>query len=253
MADAETNPKQTVVSRAAAIERGLTRYFTGKLCKRGHIAERYCSTHQCAECQLHHQAHYYASNPERYRAKSRQWAAANPSKVRAKHARYRDANLEKCKEACRASAKRHYQNNQQKCRDANREWSAKNKENMRRYSREWAKRNPINARSWREKNIERRREIAREWCKKNRGKANYTVALYRARLHRATPAWADIAKIKEIYREARMLTERTGEQHHVDHIYPLKSRQICGLHVHQNLRIIPARDNIRKSNKVLDL
>jgi len=37
-------------------------------------------------------------------------------------------------------------------------------------------------------------------------------------------------------------------QHSVDHIVPLIHPFVCGLHVENNLRIIPLADNIRKSN-----
>ena len=29
-----------IITRAEALERGLTRYFTGQACKRGHVSER---------------------------------------------------------------------------------------------------------------------------------------------------------------------------------------------------------------------
>lgn len=38
------------LSRAEAIERGLTRYFTGEECKRGHISDRMTSSSQCVQC-----------------------------------------------------------------------------------------------------------------------------------------------------------------------------------------------------------
>lgn len=39
-----------VISRKEAQERGLKRYFTGKPCKRGHVAERQVSNWVCLEC-----------------------------------------------------------------------------------------------------------------------------------------------------------------------------------------------------------
>lgn len=41
-----------IVSRQQAIEQKLTRYFTGKPCKHGHIAEKLLSNRTCIECQL---------------------------------------------------------------------------------------------------------------------------------------------------------------------------------------------------------
>ena len=39
-----------IVSRNTAVELGLPRYFTGKPCKRGHIAERLTCCYNCIEC-----------------------------------------------------------------------------------------------------------------------------------------------------------------------------------------------------------
>lgn len=38
------------VSRQEAISRKLSRYFTGKACRSGHIAERYTVSSSCVEC-----------------------------------------------------------------------------------------------------------------------------------------------------------------------------------------------------------
>jgi len=39
-----------IISRDEARKRGLTRYFTGKECKRGHISERRCGNGYCLKC-----------------------------------------------------------------------------------------------------------------------------------------------------------------------------------------------------------
>jgi 5-methylcytosine-specific restriction endonuclease McrA len=39
-------------------------------------------------------------------------------------------------------------------------------------------------------------------------------------------------------------------KHEVDHIVPLKSPLVCGLHVEHNLQVIPATQNRRKHNRV---
>lgn len=71
----------------------------------------------------------------------------------------------------------------------------------------------------------------------------------RARKLRAVPTWANPEAIAAIYRQAREESERTGESLHVDHIVPLKSKYVCGLHCEANLQILPATANLSKSNR----
>ncbi len=65
----------------------------------------------------------------------------------------------------------------------------------------------------------------------------------------AVPAWANKFFISEAYHLAKLRTEITGFKWHVDHIVPLQSDLVCGLHVEHNLRVIPARDNLTKNNR----
>lgn len=78
----------------------------------------------------------------------------------------------------------------------------------------------------------------------------------RRRKHRqATPKWltrAQKSQIRQLYQIAITMTQTTGEQYVVDHIVPLRSDEVCGLHVPWNLRVITQEENLRKSNKLLD-
>lgn len=69
----------------------------------------------------------------------------------------------------------------------------------------------------------------------------------RRRETQATPAWADIKAIREMYKLAAFLTKSTGEAHVVDHIVPLAGKLVCGLHVHWNMQVIHWRENAVKS------
>jgi 5-methylcytosine-specific restriction endonuclease McrA len=48
------------------------------------------------------------------------------------------------------------------------------------------------------------------------------------------------------------MTKITGEQYVVDHIYPLRCGNSCGLHVPWNLRVVTQVENLKKSNSVPD-
>lgn len=73
----------------------------------------------------------------------------------------------------------------------------------------------------------------------------YYSSLRRARELQATPPWANLNKIKEIYNNC-------PEGYHVDHIYPLNGKNICGLHVENNLQYLSAKENMQKGNRVPD-
>lgn len=60
-------------------------------------------------------------------------------------------------------------------------------------------------------------------------------------------------QIAALYAEARRMTEVTGVQYTVDHIWPLKGKNSCGLHVPWNMQIITKAANDAKGNKEPEL
>jgi 5-methylcytosine-specific restriction endonuclease McrA len=76
----------------------------------------------------------------------------------------------------------------------------------------------------------------------------------RRRKHRdATPPWLtrrQKTEMRSMYQIAITMSKTTGEAYVVDHIWPLRSDDVCGLHVPWNLRIITRAENLQKSNSL---
>ena len=151
----------------------------------------------------------------------------------------------RCKDCFKAKARTYADTNREAVRESNRVAGAKfreaNREHERARLREYARANSdlyaVRNKVWRETNPHLK--AAKE-------------AHRRASKSRATPPWADSKAIKAIYEEAARLSKETGVQMHVDHVVPLKSDIVCGLHCEANLRVVSAAENLRKSNSLIE-
>jgi 5-methylcytosine-specific restriction endonuclease McrA len=65
----------------------------------------------------------------------------------------------------------------------------------------------------------------------------------------ATPKWSERSAIERVYRAAARLSEMLGIDYEVDHIVPIRSEIVSGLHVHANLQLLAAPENNQKSNR----
>ena len=92
---------------------------------------------------------------------------------------------------------------------------------------------------------------SRNWRVVHQGEKNALTAARKANQSQRTPSWANLDAIKLVYLVAEQRTRLTGEAHHVDHFYPLNGKTVSGLHVSLNLRVIPARENLRKGARQL--
>ena len=92
---------------------------------------------------------------------------------------------------------------------------------------------------------------AQKYLKKNKDKANARTVAYQLAKANRVPLWADKEKIKELYKKAVLKSIETGIQWHVDHIVPLRGKLVSGLHVPENLRVIPGIENVKKANRYI--
>lgn len=115
----------------------------------------------------------------------------------------------------------------------------------------------IRMRVWRKKNPERNKELQnsesnkqakKDWAKRNVHKMVAKTAKRRATKIKATPAWFSSGCVNKLYKKCSAMSKQSGVLHHVDHSVPLVSERVCGLHVIDNLQILTAEENRRKSN-----
>ena len=99
------------------------------------------------------------------------------------------------------------------------------------------------------------REYRNVWKRNNEVQVRADAKARRRKHRQATPLWLtrhQKSEIRQIYQIAITMSKTTGEQYVVDHIVPLRSDVVCGLHVPWNLRVMTQEENLKKSNKLLD-
>ena len=92
---------------------------------------------------------------------------------------------------------------------------------------------------------------SKKWKDNNRDLHNAScMERYTIKLNRC-PAWAkELTDLvcEEAYRKAKVLENLAGVPHDVDHIVPLRGKTVSGLHIYNNLQVIPAFENRSKKH-----
>lgn len=179
----------------------------------------------------------YATDPElaaRKRAYASRWRTENPEKAKLVEGR---RNREDVARRSRA----YYAANRERIRAERNEWRLRHPELARQQAREY---------KTRQESRQRRRERYAKEQEANKAWKAAHPELVRAYCTRrnsakrvATCPWADEEAIKAIYAKAASV----GLQ--VDHIVPLRSQLVCGLHCEANLQLLTRSENSSKGNR----
>ena len=107
---------------------------------------------------------------------------------------------------------------------------------------------------WNAANREKGRASTRRWSAANKEKRAAKQARRRALKKKQVPVHLrdcphEKKRLVEIYKLRSILSEATGVQHHVDHMWPLADG---GPHWSGNLQVIPAEENINKKASVCE-
>ena len=218
-----------LIDRETAKRFGLKRFFTGRPCKRGGVAERLTGSAncRCAECTITHRsankAYRNGPNREKLLQSKRDDYAMRAEELARRQRERRNSDID----AYRA---------------ASLQYRLKNKEKVNKWHRESWVRN-------RESKLEKRKlyyaERKMDFMAKN--------AQRRALQIQRMPQWfgeLDEFVIAECLHLCRLRRQCTGMAWHTDHMIPLNGRRASGLHCSGNLQVIPSVMNLSKKNRL---
>lgn len=172
----------------------------------------------CQACRCIEQRRWNERNVEKRKQAKREWDLANPEKRK-------------------IHAARTYRIHAKKRNAHTREWLAKHPGKNTQYQSKYykANREAISARK-------------KKWYLNNKSLNVSYNKVYRGKKFSATPVWANLFFMQEAYALAALRTKITGSVWEVDHIVPIKSKLVCGLHCETNLRVITFAENRTKGN-----
>ena len=182
---------------------------------------------------------YRKANKEKLAAKDKAYRKANKEKITASNKAYRKANREKIL----AANKARYAANREVLLAAQKAYAAANKEKIAAANK-----------AYKEANKEKIAAYKKSWHQDNKEKTFASNAKRRAFKRKQIPVHLrdcphEKKRLVEIYKLRNIISEATGVQHHVDHMWPLADG---GPHWSGNLQVIPAEENLSKNASVCE-
>lgn len=203
-----------LIDRATAKAHGLKRYFTGEPCNIGGIGERSTSDKKC-QCK-----HHREKNKDKCRKRYKEKRDYECARKRSVYVQNKDCLLAKT-----------------------REWRNKNRD------RDLAKK-----KEYYNNNRDKFKAMHKSWKQSNNDLMRYYQQNKRANRKLRKPSWfteLDEFVLQQCSKLCDLRKQSTGFDWHIDHMIPLQAKNVCGLHVWNNLQVIPGYLNTSKRNKLI--
>lgn len=255
--------EQQIVTRKEALDSGLTYYFTGKPCVRGHVVQRTAKRGSCILCDK--ERNKATNRPKEQRLRNQEIRRLKKQEIGKgfqvplyeavfirKYIEEENIPMDYHKAL---ETKRLYYMPLEACKKGHISPIGVLGRVCFECSKDYRKPKDLTCEDAREKSREYMRNYkANNILRVRKSQLRYSIARsHRNRL--ATPSWLTkehYDMIESLYIQSRELSISTGEQYQVDHIVPLKGKTVSGLHVPWNLRVIPAKENAMKNNKLIE-
>jgi len=232
-----------IVPRKITKELGLKRYFTGSPCKRNHIRERSTANGTCLECQRISQLKPVAIRTKpKFDWRTHKWNKRGWCGIELNYDNLSEKSCSSCGElkligefAKDKKNKSGYRSDCNTCKNnGTNKWKAKNKASLKESKLKWDI-----------KNTKRRKEYRDSYLANDNVKSMRVASenKRRATKIKAIPSWFTGESVESIYQEARAANMQ------VDHIIPLTSAFVCGLHCRDNMQLLDPIENIKKGNR----
>lgn len=232
---------QTKICTKCKIEQKIEHFYKKTSNKDGR-------TSHCKTCTQNTQKEFYKKNSERIRAKTKEYVQNNQTQVKqARRDRYNNN-----REDIKAQIKRYRKEHQENVRQTKSKYYNANKEYISQHGKTYRLNNQVKLKKTKDRYVSENHELilARQQVhrRENPGRFNAYNAKRRMSKLQRTPKWSNMEEIKNIYELSSYFQNTFHIKYNVDHILPLQSKFVSGLHVVENLQIISKKENNFKYN-----